>query len=221
MAVAFDALGPSSAGSGTTNTTSISWNHTCSGSNRLLIVGVGMGGATASVTTSVTYNSVGMTSMGQVLSDNQTDGWVEMFYLIAPSTGTNQVVYTCSHSRDLTGGSLSYTGVDQTTPVVNTATAFGASTTPSVNVTNPSGNIVVDAVVCGSAITSSNQTLQWKDNLAGTSGAGNAAQSTSTSTGTVTMSYVTPSDWWGIIATSVAAASGGGGPTATIAWLSA
>ncbi len=211
MAVVFDALGPGSSGQGSANVSSISWSHTCtpSGTNLLLIVGVGMGGGTSGISLTTTYAGVPMTSAGLVLSNNQFDGFVQLFYLVAPATGTNTVLITVDsgQQRDLNGGSLSFINVDQTTPLANTATNFGFTTNPTVGITSSTGNIVVDAAVCGSAIASSGQTLQWLSNLNGNSGAGNAAQSTAAGASSVTMSYATANDWWGIIAVDVAAAS--------------
>ncbi|HSX28216.1 MAG TPA: hypothetical protein VLF60_02090 [Candidatus Saccharimonadales bacterium] len=215
MAIAFDAVGPSSAGTGTANTTSITWNHTCTGSNLLLVVGVGVGSGLATTTTSVTYNSVSMTSAGKVYSDNQTDGYVELFYLAGPATGSNAVVVTCSVAKDLTGGSMSFTGVDQSTPVTNAVTAFGTGTAPSVTVTSASGNVVIDAAVSGSAFSSSGQTLRWNKNLNVTSGAGNSAQSTANGASSVTMSYTTPSDWWGIVGANIVAGATSTTPSVT------
>lgn len=207
MAVAFDAVGPGSTGTGTAGTTGITWSHTCSGSNRLLVVGVAFSAADAGVTTGVTYNSVSMTSLGKVHTNNQTDGFVELFYLIAPATGTNTVSYTASASGDLGGGSVSFTGADQTTPVANTATNFGIGTSVTLSVTNTSGNMVADAMASGSDIFSSSQTLRWNQQLNNNGAAGNSAQSTSASTGSVSMGYTIASDWWGIIGTSIQAAA--------------
>lgn len=222
MAVAFDALGPGSSGAGTGNVTNISWSHTCgSGSNRLLVVGIGMGGSNAGVTISVTYGASTLTSAGQINSNNQPDGFAQLFYLIAPSSGANTITVTNTggQQRDLTGGSLSFTGVDQTTPLANTNTNFGSGTNPTVTITSASGNMVVDAVVCGSPLISSGQTLQWMNNLNGNTGAGNAAQSTASGASSVTMSYTSNSDWWGIIGASIQAASVAPPSGVTTAWL--
>lgn len=207
MAVAFDAVGPSSTGTGTAGTTGITWSHTCSGSNRLLVVGVAFSATDTGVTTAVTYNSVSMTSLGKVHTNNQTGGFVELFYLVAPATGANTVSYTASATGDLGGGSVSFTGVDQTTPVANTATNFGTGTSVTLSVTNASGNMVVDAMASGSDIFSSNQTIRWNQFLNNNGAAGNSAQSTSASTGSVSMGYTIADDWWGTIGTSVQAAA--------------
>ncbi len=204
--VVVDRVGPSSAGAAIANNTALSWSHTCTGNERLLIVGLSVGFGTTLTVAGVTYNSVSMTSAGRVQSNNQNDGYVELFYLVNPTVGTNTVQVTADSAKDLIGGSVSFIGVDQTTPVSNTATAFGSSAAPSVNVSSAAGNIVIDVVGVGSAITSSDQTLRWLNNLNGSSGSGNAAQSTAAGASSVTMSYVSASDWWGIVGTSVNAA---------------
>ncbi len=115
MAVVFDAVGPSSAGTGVTGTSS-SWSHTCSAaSNRLLIVGVAIGVVVdGGATTTVTYNGVAMTSVvARVESGGAADGYVQMFYLLAPATGANTVLVSCTQSVDIIGGSVSFTGVGQ------------------------------------------------------------------------------------------------------------
>jgi hypothetical protein len=148
-----------------------------------------------------------MTSLGKVHTNNQTGGFVELFYLVAPATGANTVSYTASATGDLGGGSVSFTGVDQTTPVANTATNFGTGTSVTLSVTNASGNMVVDAMASGSDIFSSNQTIRWNQFLNNNGAAGNSAQSTSASTGSVSMGYTIADDWWGTIGTSVQAAA--------------
>jgi hypothetical protein len=80
MAVVFDAVGPSSVGTGVAGTSS-SWSHTCSAAaGRLLIVGVAIGKiGDGTTTTSVTYSGVAMTSVvARVESGGvgQSDGYV-------------------------------------------------------------------------------------------------------------------------------------------------
>lgn len=210
MAVAFDAVGPSSAGQTGTGT-SVSWSHTCTGSNRILIVGAAVGCLSDAITTTATYNGVSMTSVGsRVLTNNQVNsGYVQMWSLIAPATGANTVQITASASVDaFSAGSTSFTGVDQTTPLGTPATAFGSSTTASVAVAGTtSGNMIVDAACLGSAFSSSGQTRRWQRNTNTTTGAGNGAGSTAAAGGSVTMSEIGTADWWGIIAVEVLAAA--------------
>jgi hypothetical protein len=222
MAVTFDAVGPSSAGTATTGT-SLSWSHTCSGTNRLLVVSVsiGMAGGDTNHVTSVTYNSVAMTSIAKVHSNNDVTGYVEMFYLIAPSTGTNTVQVTGNETADMVSGSVSFTGVDQSTPLSNTATNWGSGTNISVSVTSATGNMVVDGVCCGGGFTvGSNQTNRWLKNYNTFTAAGNGAQSTASGSTSVSMGYTISDDWWAIIGTSINQSTALP-PVATVAWLTA
>jgi len=73
----------------------------------VLVVGVG----TDVTINSATYNSVSMTAVAA------QQGTVRMFYLIAPATGSNQVSISMSANGFNTGGAVSVTGADQTTPV--------------------------------------------------------------------------------------------------------
>lgn len=211
MAVAFDAVGPSSAGATAAGATSVTFAHTCTGSNTLLIVGtaVGVNGTPA---TSATYAGVTMTSLGKVSTNNQASGFVEMWYLVAPATGTNNVIITSGAGADFSAGSISFTGVDQTTPVGTPVTSFGDGgvTAPAATVTGTTtGNMVVDVVANGSSITASTKTQRWLRNTNGNSGAGNGAGSTAAAGGSVTMGYTASADWWSMIAVEVRAASGG------------
>ncbi|MDN5275058.1 MAG: hypothetical protein JWP06_959 [Candidatus Saccharibacteria bacterium] len=206
MAVVFDAVGPSSAGTAAI-ATSLSWSHTCSGSNRLLVVGLGFGGSDSSVITTATYNSVPMVSAGKVHANNQTDGYVELFYLVAPATGANTVAISCNVSGDLIGGSVSFVGVNQSAPVSGVTTNFGNGVSASLSVPSNVGDMVVDAVACGNGVTSSGQTNCWLNNFSSTYGAANVAQSTAAGATSVPMSYAINSDWWGMIGLNVVAAT--------------
>jgi hypothetical protein len=223
MALAFDAVYPGSTGASVSNsgTFTLSWNHTCTGSNLLLVAGVTVGSGGVATTTSATYNSVSMTSTGRSFSNNGVDGFCEMFYLVAPATGTNSVDITLNAGNilDVAGGSLSFTGVDQSTPVSDITPTFGSSGPATMNMSSAAGKMVVDLVCTGSGITSSGQTQRWLKNINTSSAAGNGAQSTADGASSVTMSYTITNDWWGMIALNVNPA-----PVAInipVAWLTA
>lgn len=205
MAVVFDAVGPDAAGLGASSTT-LSWSHTCAGSNLLLTVAVGLGGSDSGVTTTVTYNGVSMTSAGKAHANNQPQGYTEMFYLVSPAIGTNTVIVTASASRALTGGSVSFAGVDQVTPVSNVTTGFGDGGTASVTVSSATDNMVVSSIASGSEVTASANTLQWRNNFSNSFGAGNGAESSDTGASSVLMSFSLTSDWWGMVGMSLNAA---------------
>lgn len=203
--VLFDAVGPSSAGQAAAASSSISWSHTCSGTDRVLYVGIACSNNGA--TLSATYNSVSMTSLGKRSSNDQSQGFAQLFRLIAPATGSNTVLVSlASGTADLEGGSISFTGVDQTTPDGTPVTGISATSSVSVDVpTDSSQSMVVDVTSCGSTISSSGQTNRWLNNQNGSSGAGNGAGSTAVGTGSnVAMSYSRgASEWWAIVAVEV------------------
>jgi len=148
MAIAFD-----TASNGTYGATaaSISWSHTCSGSNRLLIVCVGEDYAIngGNPITGVTYNGVAMTLWKRQLALSSVN-YASVWYLVAPATGTNTITVTGSISNtwELAGCSASYTGVDQTTPLTNsTDSTYSGGTTPSVTLTPTNSGSWVGACI--------------------------------------------------------------------------
>ncbi|MBX4192200.1 hypothetical protein KW798_01815 [Candidatus Parcubacteria bacterium] len=95
---------------------SVSWNHTTSGSNRALVVFVyndlfnDPGGDKV---TSVTYNNTPMTRVA--VRSNPFKQTVYAYLLINPATGTHPIQVTASSPSNQLGGiSMSYTGVNQT-----------------------------------------------------------------------------------------------------------
>lgn len=207
MSVKRDAIGPSSAGAAAAAATSLTFAHAIAAdaTNRLLTVGVAIGRNPDSVTLGVTYNLVAMTSQAKVHTNNGTIGFVEMFSLKAPATGSNNVVITVTGgTADIESGGVSFKGVDQTTPVSNVTTAFGNSTAPTVTVTSALKSMVVDALANGSSITSSSNMNQWIRNQNATTGGGNGAQSMEAGKASVVMTYLVGSDFWGIIGMTVA-----------------
>jgi uncharacterized repeat protein (TIGR01451 family) len=127
------------------STTSLSWFHGVgSGSNRILIVGVSYSGG--SVTTStVTYGLTPLTRIG-VQSGTFNQNRTELWYLLAPPTGSSAVAIAVSPAKEVAACAISYTGVNQTTPLNTFVSAAGQSNTASVNVVSAPGELVVDTV---------------------------------------------------------------------------
>lgn len=124
MAVAFDAASSGVQASGTT----LSFSHTCSGSDRQLVVAVTWTGSAA--ISSVTYNGVAMTPIA-AQSDIAGTFHSKTFFLANPPTGANTVLITASGTVTILAGSVSATGTDTAaTPsiVTTTGSAFGART---------------------------------------------------------------------------------------------
>src|SRR4051794_35695390 len=118
MAVAFDAVGPSSAGASSTASTTGAWSHTCTGANRCLFVGVAAGvSPDGAIPATATHGGGPMTSAGLVRSNSSNRGWVQLCSLTGPATGASTVVVTTSAGTStLAAGSVSFTGVHPTTP---------------------------------------------------------------------------------------------------------
>jgi len=132
-----DAISRNVTGTNTTATQA----HTCTGDNRILFTSVltFKSGDDTDRLTSITYNGVAMTQIGSTM--NHTSGVnIYLFYLIAPSTGANNIVCTCDATMDeIDLRSASYTGAKQSgvpdASVSNGPTASQTSFSQSVTMT--------------------------------------------------------------------------------------
>lgn len=124
MAIAIDATS-----SGRVTDTSLTFAHTCTGSDLILFVGA-FGAVGSDNITGATYNGVAMTLVGKVVV--ASGRYTYLFRLIAPATGAHNVVISANASSLLQGLAASYTGVDQTTFIdqtgTNTSTGAGSHT---------------------------------------------------------------------------------------------
>ena len=207
MALAVDAVS-SSSDDGTPS--SLTWSHTCTGSDRGLVVGVTW---VAAVTASATYNGVAMTSEGAIQHSLSSSLRLEQFSLIAPATGANNIVVTFSAAvAGVIGGGVSYTGANQTdlcgTQVSVNNGVVGPAT---VNVSSATDEIVQDCVFKNSTDTitvGASQTQRWNVDI-GTNGSHNGGGSTETGSSTTTMSWTFSGTVWEIAAIAVKPAAGG------------
>lgn len=137
MSVALDAA---SAAQTFSNATSKSWTHTASGSNRCVWVCVAFYGfPSAQSVSSVTYGGVDITAsaFGSVNVDyGGYPLYVIWYELKNPPTTTNATVeVTFSGASYGVAGSISCTGVDQTTAHGTPVTASGSNTGTNPNIT--------------------------------------------------------------------------------------
>lgn len=180
MAIAYDNSSEGAVGASTT----LTYSHTCTGSNTFLKVDFRINGASGSVS-SVTYAGVSMTQLANVSANG-----VYTYYLINPATGANNVVITTSGSGEITSYSASYTGVKQTSPIDSQNTVGSGSvsdTTVVVATTVVASNCWLLGFGAftnsfGSATISSNRTDRQAGNHGGYATGVNA---TSDSNGTV------------------------------------
>jgi hypothetical protein len=141
MAIAYD--NSTTANAFRTNASSLTFSHTTSGSNRLLVVGVHTVDANSRTITGVTYNGVAMTSLYEYSAFSQRR--TGMFYLINPASGANNVVITLSGATaspgTIEGAAISFTGVFQTaagfpdsnSKTDSTGTSISATTTANAD----------------------------------------------------------------------------------------
>ena len=93
--------------------TSLTFSHTCSWTNRILFVDF-FGAVLADNITGVTYWWVSMTRASATVNGAAWTRYIYTYYLINPSTGTNNVVISASASIAISGSATSYNGVSQT-----------------------------------------------------------------------------------------------------------
>lgn len=219
MAVAVDATTTDGTASGVPQS-SRTFSHTCSGSNRLLIVDVCNDEDSSAVTvSSVTYNGVALTQRITVNRSNSIRA--SIWYLIAPATGANNVVVTLASSQEFVAAARSYTGVSQTTPLGTAASANATSTAPSVNVSSAADELVhdvVDVIGSNTYTIGAGQTERWTKTASssGVVDVVNARGSTEVGAATTTMSWTLAlSDLWVIAAVPIKPSAAAGGGTVT------
>jgi len=134
-----------STGAVPSETTSGTVSHTTAlGDDRLMLVGISFGGNQGNSVSSVTYNGTNLTLVDA--QNNGSTSRVEIWSLVAPDTGTHNVVVTVNGTSHKAANIavMTFTDVNQVTPVGAFSSATGGSTTASTTVTS-----AVDEVVFG------------------------------------------------------------------------
>jgi hypothetical protein len=194
---------------------------TISGSNRLLLVGVSLTpDAEDNYVASVTWKNgteslTRATPLGYTV--NSDDARAEIWKLVAPSTGSYNVVVTffTTLTKEAVAGAMSFTGVDQNDPLDDYTGGQGDDTTSAnVDVLSTAGDLVFGVISCeyDDVVTDPSQDQRWNITVDQTRGAG----STETSSGaTVATSWTlqaepTPNNHWAIGGISIKPAPSGG-----------
>ena len=204
--IAFDAA--SNSGYQTAQAT-YTWNHTCTGSNRWLCVGISMLSVAGSSVTSITYDGV---VMGRVRARTSVTGAVrsELWGLVNPNSGTHVISVTLSVALDSIGGAVSLVNVNQTQPTEadndNSATNVGAADA-TVDVTTLTDNDwVIDVVATTDTAITVGAGQTSRNNVTGTLGSGAmSTEGPKTPVGAVTMNWtnVDALQTWTTVATGV------------------
>ena len=139
MAIAFDAA----SGIQSANTvSSLTYSFTCTGTDRLLLVNVTVRDTTTTVT-GVTYGGTAMTAHSSNPQATATPGEGRrnnLFILVNPASGANDVVISLSAATNLYSRAASYTGCKQT----GQPDATGAATGNTVNTITMTVTTVAD-----------------------------------------------------------------------------
>lgn len=169
MAIAFDAVTYATGGTGT----SLTFSHTTSGTNRILVVNIFQNDNAGDTTTGVTYGGVAMTRVSVV--QNTSSPYLSRNYqyiLINPTSGANNVVIS-NTSNNLEAWALSYTGAKQSSQP-------DAFTTSTGNVQNFTTTLTTVADNCWTVILG----------RAGTGGGSVSAGTGTTARGTVAVNEI-------------------------------
>lgn len=187
-AIAFDAASNSGY---QTASSSYSWSHTCTGSNRFLAVDVSLLSVPGTTVSAITYNGVNLEPIGSQ-STVSGAGRVECWGLANPASGSNTIAVTLSAAVGSAGTAASYTGVNQTSPyeAFNSAQATNVgAATATVSVTTIAANDWVHgAIATDDGSVTAGQTS--RNNVTGALGSGaNEDTGPQVSPGAVTISY--------------------------------
>ena len=228
--ITFDAT--SSTGSGSASTT-LAWSHTVgTGSNRILVVGcAGKDGSTSDiVVSSVTYGSANLSMVSGSGITKEASGRVvrtELWYLLAPDSGTDTITITYSGTVDCrSGGVVSLENVKQQAAeaaATNSGQISGGAENPVTFFTNittvTDGAWVIDAVGLdrGGAwsTTTGGMTERWDESPHANHSGGGGTKPVA-SAGSTTMSWSNTytqysKRWTHSLAAFEPAAGGGGG----------
>lgn len=124
-----------------TSTSSVSYAHAVTGPDPAIFVGVVS--FPIGDPSSVTYDGVSMTKIAGWAGGGSNDNNVAIYKLAGCSTGSHNVVISVAGGTDACGISISYSGVDQTTPN-GTVTVQDVTTSPvSTAITSTTDDVVV------------------------------------------------------------------------------
>lgn len=136
------------------------WTHTVTagGNDRILIVAIQVYCDSSQTISSVTYAGVALNKTDNAASDMTSTNGVavrcELWKLVAPPTGSAEIVVLPSATARITAQASSWTGVHQTTPVGAKATGSSTGTTFTSSPAAGAGDIAIDSAgKAGSALT--------------------------------------------------------------------
>lgn len=200
MAIALD----TTVNGGLSTSTSLTWSHTCTGSNLILIVSINGPVSSTDDVSGITYNSVALTKIRS--QQIPSDRLVSLWYLIAPATGAHNIVASFTGTY-CAGISASYTGVRQSvqpdSSAVGTTSSGSGLTISTITATDNTWLVggfgdASGGVVSAGANTVVRQSVTAEGNSYGDS---NSAQ---TPAGSHSLAVTGPTTNWGGVVASIA-----------------
>lgn len=180
--VALDAV-TSASGDLTRGAPTLTFSHTTTGTNLVLVVGISLNVTARTTTTigSVTYNGVSLSPAGTAITNG--NALTQMYYLVGPQVGTFNIVVTATIPGNgnptigVVAGAATFMGADQTTPIRTYTTNTGNSASSFVNVTSSSNDMVMDTLTLLAGTTGSSTStaqVQWWSVTSGAGGGSDA-----------------------------------------------
>jgi hypothetical protein len=223
VAVAFDSVGPSSAGATVASNTVLTFSHTVVGANVVLLAGIAVDASSDSgMSCTCKYGGAAMTPVGSIVhSGGITAGFLAVFAIETPAQTANVVATVAGGTpAHISGGSIGISGaaapiaVALGTPATANTPTNTATSTATLG-SNTSGNLLVGFTCSGTSIASATapSTSRFIMSQAGTGAAGSVAGATSPATGSaVTMAWTMGTDDFAELIVEVLPFGGGGGP---------
>ncbi len=184
------------------NSSSFTWQHTVANRlDRALFVGVSIFSGNKSVA-GVTYAGQPLTLVGaQNGGSGSKNRRVEVWYILMPAAGTDNIVVTMSNGSKVVAGATSFYGVNQTTPLGPFVSNQGSGTGASVAVVSAADEVVFDCLTTkGRAVSvtaGTGQTQLWNDVTRTNGGNVMGAASHKPGAPSVTMSWTLgKSEYW-------------------------
>jgi hypothetical protein len=173
-----------------------------------MLVGVSINNDNMETVSSITYNGVPLTFVGAINNtrSGDDDARVEIWRLVAPATGTHNVVVTFSASllQQAVAGVMTFTGVNQSTPLGPFASNENDPSPATVVVSSAANELVFGVVASeyGAITTDAGQTERWNRRVGTTDTYG--AGSTKTGASSVTLRWtLTSTPHWAAAGVSI------------------
>jgi hypothetical protein len=181
------------------NVTGTSYSHafsvTAGGSNIAAFACINPLGTPSLTITSITYGGSSMTSVGAAQGAGTGGASVlQCFVLVNPPTGSNTLAFTCSVGCvSATANLVSYTGVNQSTPVRSgtyaSTNCSSSCSTISLTITSNTADLTMSAVSGGNGIPNISSTNQTSDGILNSASEGFGSDHATTPASSVTHTW--------------------------------